>query len=103
MSLQKKFNKSNNVCTVTFQLPKEIANGAMDVKILGDFNNWDLGKAITMKPKNGVFQASLNLERDKEHQFRYLIDNKIWENDPEADKYLPTPFGVENSVIVASK
>jgi len=103
MSLQKKFNKANNACTVTFHLPKEIANGAMDVKILGDFNNWDFEKAIAMKSKNGVFQASVDLERDKEYQFRYLIDNEKWENDPAADKYLPTPFGVENSVVVASK
>jgi 1,4-alpha-glucan branching enzyme len=103
MSLQKKFSKANNVCTVTFQLPKVLANGAMDIKILGDFNNWDYEKAITMKPKNGVFQASVDLERDKEHQFRYLIDNEKWENDPEADGYAPTPFGVQNSVVVASK
>jgi len=103
MSLQKKISKANNVCTVTFQAPKEITDGAIDVKILGDFNNWDLEQAITMKSKNGVFQASVDLERDKEHQFRYLIDNEKWENDPEADAYAPTPFGVENSVVLASK
>ncbi|MDO8366795.1 MAG: isoamylase early set domain-containing protein [Saprospiraceae bacterium] len=102
MSLHKKNNKSGKTCTVTFCLPKEIANGAMDIKVLGDFNDWDVSKAISMRSKNGEYRASVDLERDKEYQFRYLIDNKIWENDSAADKYVPTPFGVENSVVVAS-
>ncbi len=101
MSVQKQFLKSKQACKVTFSLPKEAANGATDVKLLGDFNNWEVEKAIAMKPKNGEYLATLELETGKEYQFRYLIDNKIWENDSAADKYAPTPFGVENSVVVA--
>jgi 1,4-alpha-glucan branching enzyme len=103
MSLQKKFNKTSKLCTVTFQLEKDISNGDLDIKILGEFNDWDTQKAITMKSKNGLFKASVDLEPGKEYQFRYLINNSNWENDPKADKYIPTPFGVENSVIIASK
>ncbi len=102
MSLQKKFNKSNHACTVTFCLPKEAVNGAHDIKLLGDFNDWDIAKAIPMKAKNGAYLASINLKPDQEYQFRYLLDGAIWENDWEADRYAPTPFGVENSVVVTS-
>lgn len=101
MSLQKKLKKAGNTCTVTFSLPKEAVNGALEVKLLGEFNNWELDKAILMKPKNGDFRASVDLERNKEYQFRYLIDNETWINDWEADKYVASPFGVENSVVVA--
>lgn len=102
MSLQKKFLKSSNVCTVTFSLPKEAVNGATEVKILGDFNNWDADKGVSMKNKNGEFKASMNLPCNEEYQFRYLIDNTVWENDWIADKYVPTPFGTDNSVVITA-
>lgn len=99
MSLQKQFLKSKQACKVTFTLPREAADGATNVKLLGDFINWELDKAIPMKAKNGAFSATVELEAGKEYQFRYLIDNKTWENDWEADNYAPTPFGVQNSVV----
>ena len=100
MSLQKQFNKSKKNCNVTFTLSKEAANGAVDVKLLGDFNNWDKETGISMKPEKDGFTASLDLNPGKEYEFRYLIDDKTWENDWSADKYVPSPYGVENSVVV---
>ncbi len=99
MSLKKQFLKAKQACKVTFTLPGEAVDGATDVKLLGDFINWELDKAIPMKSQNGTFSATVELESGKEYQFRYLIDNKTWENDWEADKYAPTPFGVQNSVV----
>ncbi len=101
MSLQKQFLESKNAYKVTFSLPEKATNGAKEVKVLGDFNNWELEKGIRMKAKNGEFRASVELEPGKEYQFRYLLDDNIWENDWEADKYIPSPYGVENSVIIA--
>ena len=101
MSLQKQFLDKKQACKVTFCLPKEAVNGAKEVKILGDFNQWDPESGVRMKAKNGEYSASIELESGKEHQFRYLLDNETWENDWAADKYVPTPYGVENSVVVA--
>lgn len=101
MSLQKQFIESKQAYKVTFSLPEKAANGAKEIKVLGDFNGWDAEKAVAMKAKNGEYKASVELEPGKEYQFRYLLDNKTWENDWEADKYAPTPYGVENSVVVA--
>jgi hypothetical protein len=43
----------------------------------------------------------LELEPGREYQFRYLLDKKIWENESDADKSVPTPYGdSENSVII---
>ena len=46
-------------------------------------------------------ENELNLTPGKDYQFRYLIDNKIWENDWEADNYVKSAVSAEeNSVIV---
>ncbi len=100
MSLKKQFLKSKNTCKVTFSLPKEVVEGVAEVKVLGDFNNWDRNNGIIMKAsaKNG-YQATLELEPGREYQFRYLINDNRWENDWAADGYVRTPFGVENSIV----
>lgn len=99
MSIQKKFDPPTHSFKVTFTLPKQAANGNSDVRLIGDFNNWDKATAIPMKHKNGGYTATLDLAAGREYEFRYLIDGEIWENDWAADKYAPTPFGVENSVV----
>lgn len=100
MSLQKQFIKSKKAYKVTFCLPEEAAKGAEEVVILGDFNQWNKENGLAMKVKDGEYLASIELEPDKEYEFRYLIDNKVWENDWQADKYVLSPFGVTNSVVV---
>ncbi|MFT4754296.1 MAG: 1,4-alpha-glucan branching enzyme [Salibacteraceae bacterium] len=101
MSLQKKFIKSKKVCKVTFALPEDAAQGAKEVKLLGDFNSWKKPTGVPMKLTDGHFKTSIELPIGQEYQFRYLFDNKQWGNDHAADKYVPTPYGVDNSVVVA--
>lgn len=101
MSLQKQFLKSKPTCKVTFSLPREAANGAAEVKVIGDFNNWEKEAGIPMKVKNGEYIATMELETGKEYQFRYLIEGETWENDWAADKYITNPYGIDNSVVVA--
>ena len=53
------------------------------------------------KLKNGDFTATVDLDLYKEYQFRYLKDEKDWENEKDADKQVPTPYGDSaNSVII---
>jgi len=100
MSLKKQFLKSKPICKVTFELPKEAVAKAKSVKIVGEFNEWNTKQGVPMKAlKNGTFKAVLNLDTGKEYQYRYLIDNNVWENDWAADKYVQSPFGVDNSVV----
>ncbi|MCB0587854.1 MAG: isoamylase early set domain-containing protein [Phaeodactylibacter sp.] len=100
--IKKQFLKSKPVCKATFTLPVEAAPEAKSVALVGDFNNWNAEEAVSMKKqKNGVFKAVVELEAGKEYQFRYLIDGQAWENDWEADAYVSTPYGVDNSVISA--
>jgi hypothetical protein len=35
-----------------------------------------------------------------QHEFKYLVNENIWLNEPEADRENPNMFGGSNSVIV---
>ncbi|HKK78213.1 MAG TPA: helix-hairpin-helix domain-containing protein [Phaeodactylibacter sp.] len=99
--LKKQYLKSKPVCKVTFSLPAFAAEGAQEVKVLGDFNDWSWENGITMKAKKDEYQAVAELEAGRDYQFRYLIDKTYWENDHQADAYVPSGVqGVENSVVV---
>jgi 1,4-alpha-glucan branching enzyme len=101
MSIKKRFLKSRPECKVTFRLPKKAAGQAGIVHLVGDFNNWEVHATPMNKLKSGVFSTTLDLKVGREYQFRYLIDEIDWENDGEADKYVPSSFpGAENSVVV---
>ena len=98
-SLKKQYLKSDNICKVTFRLPREATNGAQVVTIVGDFNDWNPTKSRMKKLKNGDFTLTLPLACNREYRFRYLIDSGRWENDWCAEKYVPNTFGTEDSVV----
>ena len=101
MSIKKQYLKNKPVCKVTFSLPKKIVKSAKTVHLVGDFNDWDQQAASMKKLKDGSFKITLELETGREYQFRYLIDGTDWENDWNANKYVPNPFGdSDNSVVV---
>src|SRR5210317_1129278 len=101
MSIRKQYLKSKPVCKATFRIPEEMGNSAKTAHIVGEFNNWTFFSTPMKKLKSGAFTATLDLKKGREYQFRYLLDRKNWENDAEADKFTPSPFGdSENSVIV---
>ena len=101
MSIRKQYLKSKSACKATFRIPEEMGNSAKNAHIVGDFNNWTFFSTPMKKLKSGAFTTTLVLEPGREYQFRYLLDKKIWENEKDADKSVPTPYGdSENSVIV---
>lgn len=87
---------------VTFTLPKEAVQTAKSVAIVGEFNNWDILNGVELKKqKDGSFSTTLELEAGKEYQYRFLINGEVWENAWDAPKYVETPFGTFNSVVLA--
>ncbi len=86
---------------MTFRLPEEAASDADKVSLVGDFNNWNENATQLERLKSGEFKTIVELEPGNEYQYRYLIDGEKWENDWDADKYVPNPYGDgENSVVV---
>ncbi len=98
--IKKQYLKTNGWCNVTFKLPKDAAPDAELVTVVGDFNDWNLSDTKMKKMKNGNFQITLKLHKNREYRFRYLVDATRWENDWHADSYVPNAFGCEDSLVI---
>lgn len=104
MSIKKQYLKKDGVCKITFSLEGKIENVEKieNVRIPGDFNDWDINCEPMKKLKNDGFSQTINLESGKSYQFRYLINDSVWENEPESDNFVPNGIiaGEFNSLIV---
>jgi 1,4-alpha-glucan branching enzyme len=101
MSTKKKYMDDQGTCKVTFTLDRRAGNSRKSASLVGDFNGWN-GKATPMKKmEDGSFTATVTLKKGRKYQYRYLLDGAIWENDWNADGYVPTRFGdSDNSVVI---
>ena len=101
MITRKQYLKTRPICKVTFKLAKGDVDVKKTIHIVGEFNKWDTSSIAMKGLKNGSYTATLDLEPDKEYQFRYLIDENKWENDKDADKYVYSNYAnCNNSVII---
>ncbi|NLG49060.1 MAG: glycoside hydrolase family 13 [Chloroflexi bacterium] len=82
---------------VTFRLPSSI--WAETVHLVGDFNGWNRQSHPLDRTAEGSWEITLELDRGRMYQFRYLVNGTDWQNDWNADRYIPNPFGGENSVL----
>jgi 1,4-alpha-glucan branching enzyme len=94
-----KSRSENGKTRVTFEVPHTL--WAERICVVGDFNDWDRHKhPLTRDSRDDpTWRITLELEPDQSYQFRYLIDDKTWCNDPAADRYGENPFGGHNSII----
>ncbi len=94
MLKKRRFSK-DNVVKVTFTLPPETANDS--IRVVGEFNAWE-GEQLE-KQRDGSWRTTVTLSPGREYEFRYLVDDQRWLNDPSADRYVRNPFGEDNSVV----
>ena len=100
MSVEKKYLKSKPVCKVKFVAPEALTQVTKKIYLAGEFNDWNYEGALLKKQKNGAYATTIDLDTGSEYQYRFVLDGEKWENDYDADKYVPTDVGVENSVVV---
>lgn len=100
MSVKKQYLKNKDVCKVTFRIPAEIGNSSRTAAVVGEFNDWSLAANPMRRLKNGAFTATLDLQKGRSYQFRYLLDKKKWQNEPDADKFVPSPYGDSSNCVV---
>jgi len=93
--VQKTYFKTKDYCKVKFSFKVE---NAETVEILGLNNDWK-NAVIMSRKKDGSFSADVNLPKDSKHEFKYLVNESTWLNEPEADSLKPNEFGGTNSVI----
>ena len=91
-----------NLNKVTFTLPDYFEESFEQASVVGEFNNWNAEANVLEKnKKTGLHSADIELEAGREYRFRYVVDGKTWLNDPEADRFEPTPFGdSENCIFI---
>ncbi len=94
--VQKTYYKTKDYCKVKFSFKVE---NAETVEILGLNSDWQ-NSIIMSKKKDGSFSADVNLPKDSKHEFKYLINETEWINEPGADSQEPNVYGGSNSVIV---
>ncbi len=92
----KTYFKTKDYCKVKFSFQVE---NAETIEILGLNSNWE-DSVIMSRKKDGSFSADVNLPKDSTHEFKYLVNEKEWINDPEADSQSPNIYGGTNSVVV---
>lgn len=97
--LKKRFFKTKDEVEVTFELDKEQRES---VKIAGDFNNWQ-PEPMKLVKSSGQFKFKARLPKEQNIEFRYLLDEAEWQNDPHADGYVANGFGSDNSVVCTSQ
>jgi 1,4-alpha-glucan branching enzyme len=95
--LKKTMGKTGMTCRVTFTVPAAV--DAEQAYLCGEFNDWDCTSTPMTKRKDGRFTTTVTLQAGRDYRFRYLLDAERWENDWEADAYIPNEFGTEDSVI----
>jgi len=70
------------------------------VHLVGEFNNWNkTSHPLVWDRQEEVWKITLDLPKGREYQFRYLVNGTEWHNDWHADKYVPNPYGGDNSVV----
>lgn len=93
--VQKTYYKTKDYCKVKFSFKLD---NAETIEILGLNNDWQ-HKVIMSRKKDGTFTADVNLPKDSRHEFKYLVNETTWLNEPGADSIQPNQFGGTNSVI----
>ncbi len=93
--VQKTYYKTKDYCKVKFTVSVE---NAETIEILGLNSDWK-NSVIMSKKKDGSFTCDINLPKDSNHEFKYLVNETLWINEPEADEEKQNEFGGTNSVI----
>jgi hypothetical protein len=83
---------------VTFTLPADVH--AATVALCGEFNDWSAEDARLERGSDGSWRATVALEPGRSYRYRYLLDGQRWENDRQADRYVPNALGSIDSVVV---
>ena len=101
MPIKKAFSKNKNTCKVTFNYP---AKSVKKIAVAGDFNDWDTASLPMKKDKdNKFFTATIELDADKDYQFRYFVNNEKWDNDSAADGMADTPYPDCQNCVVSTR
>ena len=71
--------------------------GASEVAVTGDFTQWSKDGIRLRKGPNDEWRTILELDPG-EYQYRLVVDGN-WQDDPQAARHVPNPFGGQNAIL----
>ncbi|MBC8164011.1 MAG: isoamylase early set domain-containing protein [Roseiflexaceae bacterium] len=95
--IKKEYSKTGRSCKITLELPADVQ--AETASVCGEFNGWSQDSHPMKRRKDGTFSITFSVKPGSQYRFRYLLDGQRWENDWQADIYLPNDHGTEDSVL----
>jgi len=95
--INKNYSKTKTICRATFKYDNHVQ--AKTAALVGDFNGWSAQRTPMKRLKNGSFSVTISLPAGHSYEFRYVLDGATWENDANADGYVPNQYGGDNSVV----
>ncbi|MDX1301389.1 isoamylase early set domain-containing protein [Photobacterium sp.] len=96
--IKKRFFKTKDEVEVTFEWPKGDIN---NIALAADFNQWQ-ATPMKLNKKTKTYNVKVRLPKNQSYQFRYIINESLWENDPKADGYIKNNYGDDNSILSTS-
>lgn len=100
MAVKKQYYKTKPYCKVTFRLSRKEAGNARKAAIAGDFNDWKSERTPMKALKSGDFTVSLQLDKGREYQYRFVLDDQKWVTDDSADKQVYCEFACAHNAVV---
>ena len=82
---------------VTFEV--DAAVQADRANLCGEFNDWSESADSMERKADGGFTLTKMLPGGRAYRFRYLLDGERWENDWNADAYVPNEYGGDDSLV----
>jgi hypothetical protein len=71
---------------------------ATSVAVAGDFSDWQPSFTLTDPDGDGIWSGRVPV-RPGVHGYMFLIDEKLWQTDPNAARYRDDGFGNRNAVL----
>ena len=77
------------------------APGAATVAVAGDFSDWEPSFTLDDPDGDGVWTGRIPV-RPGVHAYMFLVDDAMWQTDPNADRYRDDGFGNRNAVLAVA-
>ncbi|GAB3517521.1 isoamylase early set domain-containing protein [Photobacterium alginatilyticum] len=94
--IKKRVFKTKDEVEVTFEWP--VDDDIDVISLVADFNQWEV-KPMSLNKRTKTFKYKVRLGKNQSYQFRYLLNDNVWENDPDADSLVENDFGSKNSLL----
>ncbi len=98
--IQKSTKSKENKVRVTFAMPA-IIDGCGCLYLVGRFNEWNESVYRMQRADDGTWSLTLELETDREFQYRFRTNDGTWLNDRPAP-HARHPFESETSLVSTS-